>query len=52
MFTFNEDIYSQEEGSVMGPKHTPHYADNFMARRIDPLIKKLAKNMKRDELTL
>ena len=43
IFTFNEDIYSQEEGSGMGPKHTPHYADIFMARNIDPFIKILAK---------
>ena len=27
----------------MGPKHTPHYADIFMARNIDPFIKILAK---------
>ena len=43
IFTFNDDIYSQEEGSDMGPKHTPHYADIFMARIIDPFIKILAK---------
>ena len=33
IFTFNEDTYSQEEGSGMGRKHTPHYADVFLSRK-------------------
>ena len=51
IFTFNEDVYSQEEGSGMGPKHTPHYADIFMARKIDPFIKNISKKYEEGTFT-
>ena len=27
----------------MGPKHTPYYADIFLSRKVDPVIKYLSK---------
>ena len=39
IFLFNNELYSQEEGTSMGPRHAPHFADIFMARKIDPKIK-------------
>ena len=41
IFSFDEELYSQDEGTSMGPKHAPHYADIFMARNIDPKIKEI-----------
>ena len=50
IFTLNEDTYTQEEGSGMGPKHTPHYADIFMGRKIDPVIQDIAKKYEEGEI--
>ena len=44
VFIFNEKYYSQEIGTAMGIKPAPPYADNFMARQIDPKINKLQTN--------
>ena len=43
IFEFNGELYSQEEGTSMGPKHSPHYADVFMADVIDPKIKYISE---------
>ena len=36
-------MYRQNIGTSMGSKPAPDYSDIFMARRIDPFIKQLAK---------
>ena len=41
IFTFSENLYSQVEGTSMGPRHSPHYADIFMARKIDSQISEI-----------
>ena len=46
IFSFNDQLYSQQEGTSMGPKHAPHYADIFMARKIDPKIKNIFRKFK------
>jgi hypothetical protein len=51
IFTFNEDVYLQEEGSGMGQKHTPHYADIFMGRKIDPFIKIISQKYEEGTFT-
>ena len=38
IFSFDNELYSQEEGTSMGPRHAPHFSDIFMARKIDPTI--------------
>ena len=38
IFSFDEKLYSQEEGTSMGPKQAPHFADIFMGRTIDPKV--------------
>ena len=47
IFSFDEELYSQEEGTSMGPRHSPHYADIFMSRKIDPKIKELFRKYER-----
>jgi hypothetical protein len=46
IFSFNDPLYSQQEGTSMGPKHAPHYADIFMARKIDPKITNIFRKFK------
>ena len=38
IFSFSYKLYSQEEGTSMGPRHSPRFADVFMAYNIDPKI--------------
>ena len=42
IFEFNSDLYLQLIGTAMGTKPAPSYANIFMARRIDNMIKELA----------
>ena len=39
---FNSEYYKQESGAPMGQKQVPEYANNFMARKIDPKFLTLA----------
>ena len=48
IFTFHDSHWKQEIGAAMGSKPVPHYADNFMAKEIDPVIKKLAKQYNKE----
>ena len=41
IFVFNSDLYLQLIGTAMGTKPAPSYANIFMARRIDHMIKEL-----------
>ena len=41
IFSFSDKLYSQEEGTSMGPRHSPHLADVFMAGNIDPQIEQI-----------
>ena len=41
IFSFSEKLYSQEEGTSMGPRHSPHFADIFMAENIDQQIEQI-----------
>ena len=41
IFSFSERLYSQEEGTSMGPRHSPHFADIFMAENIDSKIEEI-----------
>ena len=43
LFNFSDKTYSQDEGTSMGPRHSPRYADIFMARKIDPQIEDISK---------
>ena len=43
IFEFDSKMYRQDIGTSMGSKPAPNYSDIFMARRIDPSIKQLAK---------
>jgi hypothetical protein len=38
IFLFSDQFYKQQIGTAMGTKPAPHYADIFMARRIDGQI--------------
>ena len=38
IFSFSDRLYSQEEGTSMGPRHSPYFADIFMAENIDSKI--------------
>ena len=42
IFTFHDSHWKQEIGAAMGSRPIPSYANNFMAKTIDPAIKKLA----------
>jgi hypothetical protein len=48
IFTFHDSHWKQEIGAAMGSKPIPSYADNFMAKTIDPGIKKLAEKYNED----
>ena len=41
IFSFNSEYFQQEIGAAMGSRPIPHYANNFMARRIDKVIREL-----------
>ena len=41
IFSFNSEYFQQEIGAAMGSRPIPHYANNFMARRIDKIIREL-----------
>ena len=41
IFSFSDRLYSQEEGTSMGPRHAPHFADIFMAENIDDKIEQI-----------
>ena len=43
VFTFNEELYSQEVGAPMGSPPVPDYANMFMDRKIDRKIKEIAE---------
>ena len=34
IFTFSDHLYSQDEGTRIGPRHSPRYADIFMAKSL------------------
>ena len=38
IFSFDEQLYTQNEGTIMGHKFAPHYADIFLARNIDQKV--------------
>ena len=44
LFSFHDGTFKQKIGSAMGSKSAPSYANHFMARQIDPIIKALATN--------
>ena len=50
IFSFSEHLYSQQEGTSMGPKHAPHYADIFMARNIDHKIENIFQKYQTNNL--
>ena len=54
IFEFNSDLFLQLIGTAMGSKPAPSYANIFMAKQIDPKIRKLAKEMEggRDPIDL
>ena len=44
IFIFDDNFYNQEIGAAMGSRPVPHYANIFMARKIDTAIKNLSKS--------
>ena len=44
IFTFHDSDWKQEIGAAMGSRPIPSYANNCMAKSIDPFIKELAKH--------
>ena len=38
IFSFNSEYFQQEIGAAMGSRPIPHYANNFMAKKIDRII--------------
>ena len=45
IFEFNSEYFIQLIGTAMGSKPAPSYANIFMAKQIDPAIRKLAKDL-------
>ena len=45
LFSFHDGVFRQEIGGAMGSPSMPPYADIFMAKKIDPVIKSLATQM-------
>ena len=43
IFEFNSELFIQLIGTAMGSKPAPSYANIFMAKRIDSLIRNLAR---------
>ena len=43
ILNFSDQLYSQDEGTSMGPRHSPRYADIFMTMRIDNQINEISK---------
>ena len=43
IFEFNQEKFTQNIGTGMGQPPAPPYADSFMAKKIDPIIKMLLK---------
>ena len=43
IFEFNQENFTQNIGTGMGQPPAPPYADSFMAKKIDPIIKMLLK---------
>ena len=53
VFEFDNKKYQQSFGTTMGSKPAPHYANNFMARRIDKKILEIAeKYIENKEMSL
>ena len=54
IFEFNSELFLQLIGTAMGSKPAPSYANIFMAKQIDPTIRKLAKEIQggRDPIDL
>ena len=53
IFEFNKELYQQQVGTSMGTKPAPHYANNFMARKIDKKFWEIAeKYMKNGRIPL
>ena len=50
MCELNGELYSQEKETSMGPTNSPHFAGIFIARKIDPILKYIKKNMKEGDL--
>ena len=48
LFSFHDSIWRQLIGAAMGSKPIPAYADNFMARTIDPKIIELSEIFNRE----
>ena len=49
IFEFNKELFIQLIGTAMGARPAPSYANIFMAKKIDPLIQELAKNVEGGE---
>ena len=45
---FGEEYFRQNIGAPMGSRPVPHYANNFMAKYIDPKLIELAKQYSKD----
>ena len=45
---FNEEYYIQNIGAAMGSRPVPPYANNFMAKLIDPRFLEIAKKFIKD----
>ena len=45
IFEFNKELFIQLIGTAMGSRPAPSYANIFMAKKIDPLILEISKNV-------
>ena len=50
IFEFNSELFLQLIGTAMGTRPAPSYANIFMAKKIDPVIKDLANRIDNDPL--